>query len=202
MNAVFNLEAEYKKFVDKIKSPKQKIDDPKVIQIIYGVIGIGSEIGELIIANRNKDSVNMVEEIGDVMWYITILCNTWNLNFTDIISSDLDKIENDKSEFPIEDLIIESSALIDIVKKCIFYDRDLFNKVIKNTVVKVLQRLLKVLEIICIQYNISGLPRCIDVNINKLNCRYNGVYDSNKAIERNVAKEYNYIKRIPGDCNE
>lgn len=71
--------------------------------VIHGIIGIFTEAGELLEALRDGyngaglDPVNVKEEIGDLFWYVAILCNEFGFNFDDIQRINIAKL---RARFP------------------------------------------------------------------------------------------------------
>lgn len=68
-------------------------------RIEHGVIGAVTEVGELMdavkkakIYGRPLDRVNLVEEIGDVMWYLAILADDLGVSFEDIWEKNINKL--------------------------------------------------------------------------------------------------------------
>lgn len=68
-------------------------------RIEHGVIGAVTEVGELMdavkkskIYGRDFDRVNMVEEIGDVMWYLAILADDLGVSFEEIWEKNINKL--------------------------------------------------------------------------------------------------------------
>ncbi len=65
----------------------------------HGVMGAVTETGELMAAikkskiyNRPLDRVNLVEEIGDVMWYFAILADELGVSFEEIWEKNINKL--------------------------------------------------------------------------------------------------------------
>lgn len=73
-------------------------------RIEHAVFGIVTEAGELMdslkkakIYGQKLDKVNLVEEAGDVMWYLAILSDALNVSFEDIWDKNIRKL---KARFP------------------------------------------------------------------------------------------------------
>lgn len=73
-------------------------------RIEHAVFGIVTEAGELMdslkkakIYNQKLDKVNLIEEAGDVMWYLAILSDALNISFEDIWDKNIRKL---KARFP------------------------------------------------------------------------------------------------------
>lgn len=72
--------------------------------ILHGVIGIATEAGELLEpivesmqTGKSLDRVNIKEELGDLLWYIAIICYATGLSFEEIMETNIDKL---KLRFP------------------------------------------------------------------------------------------------------
>lgn len=68
-------------------------------RIQHGVIGIVTEAGELLDAlkrylyyKRQLDKTNLVEELGDVMWYVALVCNAIGVQLGDVMSKNIKKL--------------------------------------------------------------------------------------------------------------
>jgi len=64
--------------------------------LIHGLLGImteAGELGEILIKGVEKvDKVNLQEEIGDIMWYIALICNTYGFDLGEIKKRNIDKL--------------------------------------------------------------------------------------------------------------
>ena len=67
--------------------------------LLHGAIGVATESGELLDAIKKHifygkplDLVNLREEIGDVMWYLAILCRATGTNMSDVASVNIEKL--------------------------------------------------------------------------------------------------------------
>jgi NTP pyrophosphatase (non-canonical NTP hydrolase) len=73
-------------------------------RIEHAVFGIVTEAGELMdslkrakIYNQKLDKINLIEEAGDVMWYLAILSDALNVTFEDIWDKNIRKL---RARFP------------------------------------------------------------------------------------------------------
>lgn len=80
---------------------KTKDVTPRIEHAVYGIV---TEAGELMdsvkkakIYNQKLDKVNLVEEAGDVMWYLAILADELHVSFEDIWDKNIRKL---KARFP------------------------------------------------------------------------------------------------------
>jgi len=62
--------------------------------ILHGIIGIITEAGELA-ENliENKGVANLKEELGDVMWYVAIICRALDISIEDICAANIAKLK-------------------------------------------------------------------------------------------------------------
>ena len=67
---------------------------PGDVDAMHAIIGIATEAGELVEAllNGENDKVNMLEEIGDVMWYMSILARQCGGNLEDCADRNIAKM--------------------------------------------------------------------------------------------------------------
>ena len=73
--------------------------DTKLANEIHMVMGITTETGEIVDPYKKHfaygkviDYVNVKEEIGDLMWYISNLCNLNDWNLEDILETNINKL--------------------------------------------------------------------------------------------------------------
>jgi NTP pyrophosphatase (non-canonical NTP hydrolase) len=63
--------------------------------LIHGVLGIvteAGEISELLTKGINIDKVNLQEEIGDILWYIALICDTYGFDLSEIKKRNIEKL--------------------------------------------------------------------------------------------------------------
>ena len=73
---------------------------PETQRLLHGAMGVVTEAGELMDALKKQvfygtepDKVNIKEEIGDLFWYIGILCDTLNVTFEEIFETNIAKLK-------------------------------------------------------------------------------------------------------------
>ena len=73
-------------------------------RIEHAILGISTEAGELTdtlkqakIYGKALDNVNLIEEIGDVMWYMAILCDALDVSFETVWDKNIRKL---RARFP------------------------------------------------------------------------------------------------------
>ena len=89
------LKTESKDF-DSIAS---RLKDKRALRLLHGSCGIATEAGELLDAMKKHifygkeiDTVNIVEEIGDLMWYSAILLDELGVEFEDVMEKNINKL--------------------------------------------------------------------------------------------------------------
>lgn len=68
-------------------------------EIIHGALGLSGEVGEVndllkkwIFHEKPLDIEHMEKEIGDVMWYIAMICHGFGFNLDKIMQMNVDKL--------------------------------------------------------------------------------------------------------------
>lgn len=75
-------------------------DMGKSSDLLHGVLGVGSEAGELLDSVKRNfaygkpiDETNLKEEVADVMWYLNLIVVRMGFDWTDILASNIRKLE-------------------------------------------------------------------------------------------------------------
>ena len=102
----------YQKNAVKTLSKSFHIDQVEA-DILHGAVGVATEAGELLDAlkktifyGKKLDLVNIEEEIGDVLWYLAIMCENLGVSMEDIMEKNINKLN---SRYP--DKFTEQDAL-------------------------------------------------------------------------------------------
>lgn len=68
--------------------------------IINGLFGLSGEVGELtdmvkkwIFHESNFDEEHAKKELGDVMWYVAMICESFNWSLDEIMQMNIEKLE-------------------------------------------------------------------------------------------------------------
>lgn len=82
--------------------PDQDFDiDPRVFHGIVGMNTEGTELLEAMVKSLQNeqplDTVNVMEEMGDTLWYMAILCDALNIPFEEVFTKVIAKL---KARFP------------------------------------------------------------------------------------------------------
>lgn len=78
--------------------------DKRKVRLLHAALGLTGEAGELadavkkhVIYGRDLDEKNIKEELGDLMWYIAILCDVLDINIEGVMESNIAKL---KTRYP------------------------------------------------------------------------------------------------------
>ena len=82
----------------------QIIPDQQVLDLIHASMGLVTEAGEFqdmlkkhLYYGRELDTVNLREEIGDLLWYCAIALEALDTNFQSVMQTNIDKL---KARYP------------------------------------------------------------------------------------------------------
>ena len=80
------------------------------IDLLHGAMGASGEVGELVDAikkhvfyNKPLDKENVVEELGDAIFYLQSIMNTINISKEDVIEHNMDKLNKRYPGFKYSD---------------------------------------------------------------------------------------------------
>ena len=94
-----------KEVVDKLCSPDEIIKSTITInadypRLLHAALGCVTEAGELadqmkkaVVYGRDLDKVNFVEELGDLLWYITLACNVLDISLAEVMMINTKKLQ-------------------------------------------------------------------------------------------------------------
>jgi len=196
---------QYIQSVLRTESPSFDIIDKR---ILHGVIGCCTEAGELLEAIRPNmfyegylDRVNLKEEVGDMLWYIGVILNACKLTFEDVMDKNTTLQVNPLQQTPntviyhgVIGCCILSGDMLDIVKKSLFYSRELSISDIKHKLISILWNLRIILEI-----NQWTLEEVMELNIAKLRKRYPEQFRDDLAENRNLKAERDVLENSDGE---
>jgi hypothetical protein len=153
-------------------------------RLFHGVLGVCTEIGELVIST---DSINLIEEIGDISWYLAIISDVQGYNFGNLINRFTSDGFNKTNQQIINKLVADSLDLLDKFKKAIYYNAAIGN------IDKLVENIFEGLAYLCINNGIN-IEEMLELNIKKLQDKKKGryknqVFNSDEAINRDVDNE-------------
>lgn len=75
----------------------QRLSSQELLQM--GVLGINGEAGEIadlvkknVFQGHSLQKHDLIEEVGDCLWYLAILCEGLNANLEDVAQANIDKL--------------------------------------------------------------------------------------------------------------
>lgn len=178
----------------------QRLQEVDNIRLLHASAGLTSEITELFELSGDVqpmgqlDRVNLIEELGDLTWYIGIACDT--LDCTDEVThaSTLDHmVKTVQYDDDLASRVHNVSAYLAslagtfadlVIKKTVFYGK----KVNKDDLVSLLANMHDTIDILCREAGFS-VEYARERNIAKLKARYGEKFTEAAALERNLETE-------------
>lgn len=86
---------------DQFQSYKRLVaaTDPHVPRTVHAVIGMSGEVGELSVAverwiyyGQGLDRTNVIEELGDLLWYVAEMCNALDVSMEKVMELNIAKL--------------------------------------------------------------------------------------------------------------
>lgn len=167
---------EYQKLALRTLPAKESATlDHRQIQLVHAIFGISGEIGEII--QDLEDRANVIQEVGDILWYVAIALDAIDFDFEDL------EYTVDVSH-TYDDLTIQTSIAVDIVKRHIFYKSEFNFEKFLLAIGGIMSALYGIAE----EYRFN-LEKAMELNIAKLKSRYPEKFLESLALTRDVAKE-------------
>lgn len=159
---------------------------------LHGSIGIVTELGELLeaVGSRKIDKVNLKEEIGDSLWYITEIERRNNIVF-EVDEEYIDSIGFISLEALIIDAMVYASKLLDLHKKKAYYGKDIEEKY----EVFYAREIFNNLSLLADNMNVT-IEEIRAYNIAKLKVRFPEKFSEEKALNRNLAGERQVLEGV------
>jgi len=83
-----------------IQPIKDRLQSTENVRLLHAMIGMCTEAGEIqdqmkkaIFYGKVLDKTNLVEELGDVMWYIAVACDTLGVSLEEVMAKNNAKLE-------------------------------------------------------------------------------------------------------------
>lgn len=157
----------------------------QTFRLLHSAIGLCTEVGELQeCLLLGKGDVNFKEEIGDMCWYLAIGLHTVN-DWPSLVSCSIGD-----PDVIISDLIITVGNLQNLVKRSLFYGKEL---PITET-----KQLLILIWYFCVSL-VGDINPIMEANIAKLKARYPEKFTEDCALNRNLDTE---LKELEANLSE
>lgn len=77
-----------------------RVSMEQTLRLLHGGIGLATESGEFLDALKRHifygkplDTVNLAEEMGDLFWYMAVVCNAVGVSFEDVMEKNIAKLQ-------------------------------------------------------------------------------------------------------------
>jgi len=156
-------------------------------RILHAVIGVLTEVEELLDNHigDEQDITNMLEEAGDITWYLAIIGREMDLDYPQLIV----KTKNDNPMKLVLKIVKNTCKLLDMMKKKLYYNKPIDENLFKTITHLVMLDVSDYMN----TYDID-IEKSFDVNIDKLKARYGDKFSSEKAINRDLETERNILE--------
>lgn len=172
---------EYKELAEKTLS-YQFHSDEQMEKLLHAALGLATEIEELLVNyDSTFDPTNLLEEVGDLTWYLSIFYREYPEIENIRIYSTMEVKEPFKETLKMLKCTLQ---IQDLIKKKLYY-----NKAIN---LETLFNLVATIDVLIKSYlNIYGLniENVWETNIAKLKARYGDKFTSDRAINRDLDSE-------------
>ena len=167
-------------------------------QMLHAAIGMQTEVGELFSALRQGknqwyrfDRVNFLEEIGDMLWYLTIPQRLLDFDIETYSTRGNARLINKETfEDDMYWLNQNTTEVLDIIKKQTFYGRAYKPADMKDLLGAIYNNLENLVAMVG-----GNWDTVLKNNIDKLAARYEGAFSEFLANNRDLAKEYTILAR-------
>jgi len=185
-----------------LKSPDFKLPDNP--DLVHAIVGISTETGELIeqlemsmFDEELLDIINVKEELGDLMWYMALMCHVLDITFDDI-ETKADTVKTMVTETRLNSVIKDplitrgilgigrcSGTIMDQLKRATYYQQDPDIGILMHN----LKIILWFIKIMCEELG-TTVAALQDMNMEKLHKRYKtGKFSVKDCIDRDTDSE-------------
>lgn len=78
----------------------KRLSEKDKIHLLHACMGMTTEVGEFVdtmkkyvFYGKQIDYVNLVEEVGDLFWYMALACNTLGVSFEEVTRKNIEKLK-------------------------------------------------------------------------------------------------------------
>jgi len=177
---------EYLELSEKTLSTQFNCDE-KEQKVLHAVIGILTEVEELLDNHigETQDFTNILEEAGDITWYLAIIGREYQLDYPQLLV----RTKNEDPMKLVLKIIKNTCKLLDMMKKKIYYNKPIDENLFKTITHVVMLDLSDYMNV----YDIN-IQNSFDINIAKLKARYGEKFSSERAINRDLETERNILE--------
>jgi NTP pyrophosphatase (non-canonical NTP hydrolase) len=177
---------EYLELSEKTLSTQFNCDE-KEQKVLHAVIGVLTEVEELLDNHigETQDFTNILEEAGDITWYLAIIGREYQLDYPQLLV----RTKNEDPMKLVLKIIKNTCKLLDMMKKKIYYNKPIDENLFKTITHVVMLDLSDYMNV----YDIN-IQNSFDINIAKLKARYGEKFSSERAINRDLETERNILE--------
>lgn len=158
-------------------------------RLLHAAMGLVTEVGEIYEINGET---HLLEEVGDICWYLALGLDALGVNWDEVeILPEDDFIKAVRGETVDQTRVILASELLDMLKKFIFYGREISTEKALATLVMLKNALHW--GLVYSEANFS-LEDVTEANMKKLKARYPDKFTEQAANDRDVNAEYDAMK--------
>jgi NTP pyrophosphatase (non-canonical NTP hydrolase) len=156
-------------------------------RLLHAVVGVLTEVEELLDNHigDEQDITNMLEEAGDITWYLAIIGREIDLDYPQLVV----KEKNDNPMKLVLKIVKNTCKLLDMMKKKLYYNKPIDENLFKTITTLVMLDVSDYMN----TYDID-IEKSFDVNIDKLKARYGDKFSSERAINRDLETERNILE--------
>lgn len=161
-----------------------------VLDNIHMAMGIVGEFGELEKAEANDDIPNIIEESGDILWFVGVSCEDNNISFEKLVNIAFDSLDVADSHAKNG---YDHFGLIDFIKKYGIYN-DGYGVAPEDFSIQLEPYLANIIRMVINQTYWRGesgfdIETILQINFNKLFSRFGGKFSQYFANNRDLDKE-------------
>lgn len=159
-------------------------------RLLHAAMGLCTETAELFEIDNEQ---HQLEELGDICWYLALGLDAIGHSFEAVpLLETEDFLNKVRGEDPGQALVIYSSDLLDMVKKQVFYGREIDATKAVDAFVMIKNVLIHGMVAIDLDYDIDAV---VAANIKKLTARFPEKFSEDAANNRDVKAEYAAMNR-------
>lgn len=168
-------------------------DEFELMHLFYGLSTESGELNDiekkLIFYKKDYDTINAIEELGDMLWYIANYFEYKNIGLENLYI----KIQHEKyNVLKIQNYLGELSiAISDYIESNEDHKKEYYHGKIMGSILVITSMVESRIEIL--GYNLSDV---LDINIKKLQVRYPDKFDYYLAENRNIEAEKKIINGL------
>ena len=172
---------EYKELAEKTLST-QFHSDPQMERVLHAALGLATEIEELLVNySDTMDPTNVLEEVGDLTWYLSIFYREYpEIENVKIAST----MEVKTPQGLIMSMLKGILQIQDLIKKKLYYNKPINQESMNLLVASIDLNIKMYLDL----YNLN-IEEVWERNIAKLKARYGEKFSSERAINRDLETE-------------